>query len=381
MVFLLPATLGAAVVGRVTSAAGVAIEHARIRAEGGGETVFSDSSGRFRLAAEPPVELLVSHPRFKEKSVTVEPPLKPHELLVVLDAKQEIYEEIAVTANRGEDAYAPVSVSVAVIEPRAAMAALSGLVSEVAAVSENGQGGLFQSYSVRGVARGRVLTLLDGMRIVSERRAGVSASFVDPALIGSVDVLKGPSSTYYGSGALGGVVQLFPKDFGRLTLDTGLESQGSGLTHRYLAMGSGTKRWSLGLARRDADSSETPSGAELNSGFGQTSASSTVRWSRDNQDLRLTAIASLADEIGKSNTDFPLRTTSYPKETHLLLRLALQTGGGSTFDAWVHPQALETRVTESDGGRSEVDNESLGFGASWQSQSTFGEDLSARVGV
>lgn len=379
-ILLLPATLGAEVVGRVMSIGAVAVEHARIRAEPGGETVFSDSRGRFRLAVEPPLELLVSHPRFKDASVAIESPSSGDGVLVVLEVKQEIYEEIAVTANRGEDAFAPVSVSVAVVEPRPAMSSLSGLVSEVVAVSENGQGGLFQTYSVRGVARGRVLTLLDGMRIVSERRAGVSASFVDATLIRSVDVLKGPSSTYYGSGALGGVVQLFPKEFARLAVETGFESQGSGDAHRYLALGRGTERWSLGLARRDADSTETPSGTELNSGFAQTSASGLLRWGREEREFRLTTIVSVGDDIGKSNTDFPLRTTIYPEEEHLLLRLALQTGG-STFDAWVHPQSLETRVTETGGGRSEVANDSLDFGASWQSQRSFGDELGARFGA
>ena len=95
-----------------------------------------------------------------------------------------------ISATRGEDTnYAPVSVAAAVVSPddAAAPRTLTEMVSEVPAVAENGQGGMFQNYSVRGVSRQRVLTLVAGMRIVSERRAGVSASFVDPALMRSVD--------------------------------------------------------------------------------------------------------------------------------------------------------------------------------------------------
>ena len=75
---------------------------------------------------------------------------------------------------------------------------IADLVAEAPGVSQNGQGGLFQTYSVRGVSRQRILTLVEGMRIVGERRAGVSASFLDPLLLGSVEVVRGPSSTYWG---------------------------------------------------------------------------------------------------------------------------------------------------------------------------------------
>ena len=88
-------------------------------------------------------------------------------------------------------------------------------VVEIPGVSQNGQAGLFQVFSVRGVSRQRVLTMLDGVRLTSERRAGVSASFVDPLLLGELDVLRGPASTYYGSGALGGALQMLPRSFER----------------------------------------------------------------------------------------------------------------------------------------------------------------------
>ncbi len=376
--FFVPAASLAAVSGRVESAGGIPVEHARVRAEPGGETVFTDLDGRFLLAVELPVVLVVAHPRFKETSVELSGEEPVTALEIVLDAKQEIYEEIAVTANRGEDAYAPVSVSVTTIEPGTARHTLSELVSEVAGVSENGQGGIFQTYSVRGVARGRVMTLLDGMRIVSERRAGVSASFVDPALIRSVDVLKGPSSTYYGSGALGGVVQLFPREFERLSFEAGYETEGA---VRYLAVGGGAEGWSLGLARREADRAETPGGTELNSGFSQTSASGMRRWLWGEREARLTAIASLGDDIGKANTDFPVRTTVYPRETHVLLRLDVKTGTGSRADLWLHPHSLETRVTEASGRQSELDNTSFDLGASWQGERSLGAGLHARFGA
>ncbi len=185
----------ASVEGRVVSGRGMAVEHARVK-PAGGAAVFSGPGGGFHFpAAEPPVELVVSHPRFATRTVTVEDP-GPFE--IVLTVKQEYFEEIAVSANRGEENFSPVSISADVLRPEEAAAPpgrLTELVAELPGVAENGQGGIFQTYSIRGVARQRVLTLISGMRVVGERRAGVSASFLDPGLIGKVDVLRGPSST------------------------------------------------------------------------------------------------------------------------------------------------------------------------------------------
>ena len=103
------------------------------------------------------------------------------------------------TAAPGEDNFSPVSVDATVIEPEdlaAPPSTLTEMVAEAPAVSQNGQGGIFQTYSIRGVSRQRVMTLVSGMRIVGERRAGVSASFLDPRLMGRwmwCEVLPPPS--------------------------------------------------------------------------------------------------------------------------------------------------------------------------------------------
>ncbi|MBI4168863.1 MAG: TonB-dependent receptor [Acidobacteria bacterium] len=60
--------------------------------------------------------------------------------------------------------------------------------------------------SIRGLARGRTLVLLDGARVTAERRAGPSATFLDPFFLEGVEVSRGPGSVAYGSDALGGVI-------------------------------------------------------------------------------------------------------------------------------------------------------------------------------
>jgi outer membrane receptor protein involved in Fe transport len=62
--------------------------------------------------------------------------------------------------------------------------------------------------AIRGMARGRVLLLIDGARVTSERRAGPSATFLDPSSLDGIDVARGPGSVAYGSDALGGVISV-----------------------------------------------------------------------------------------------------------------------------------------------------------------------------
>jgi hemoglobin/transferrin/lactoferrin receptor protein len=62
--------------------------------------------------------------------------------------------------------------------------------------------------AIRGMARGRVLLLIDGARVTSERRVGPSATFLDPSALEGIDVARGPGSVAYGSDALGGVISV-----------------------------------------------------------------------------------------------------------------------------------------------------------------------------
>ena len=79
--------------------------------------------------------------------------------------------------------------------------------------------------SIRGLARGRTLVLIDNGRVTTERRVGPSATFVDPFMLESVEVSRGPGSVAYGSDALGGVIHIRTKrprtvSYTHLTLPT-----------------------------------------------------------------------------------------------------------------------------------------------------------------
>jgi outer membrane receptor protein involved in Fe transport len=60
--------------------------------------------------------------------------------------------------------------------------------------------------AIRGLARGRTSIVVDGARALTERRAGANAAFLDPAVVRTIEVARGPASVAYGSDAFGGIV-------------------------------------------------------------------------------------------------------------------------------------------------------------------------------
>lgn len=378
---------GEGVEGRVMSRGGIAIEHARVEVVEGGVELFTDARGTFRLECSLPCLLLVSHPRFDSEAVEVRTAGEP--LAISLSPKQALFEEIDVTAGRSGDHFAPLSVTSTVIHPEddpSAPSTLTEIVEGVAGVAENGQGGLFQVYSIRGISGHRVMTLIDGMPITSERRAGVSASFLDPLLIDSVDVLRGPSSTYYGSGALGGVVQIFPRRSSGFFLDTGYSGFGD---ERHLALGWGDhdekgNGWSFALAHRTADDDEAADGTALNNEFQQTSAVLARDWQTGDKAWQLVVVPTYGHDIGKPNTDFPDRVTDYPRERHLLAKIGVTSSNGWSAHLFAHPNDLETEVLRVGDRLSTVVNESLELGGSFLKEwagSSARSGVSGRIGV
>ena len=140
---------------------------------------------------------------------------------------------------------------------------------------------LGQSFNIRGVGapensgdQGRIILNIDGVQKFYEQYR-LGSFFSDPELFKRVEVLRGPaSSTLYGSGALGGVINFTTKDAsdfireggtGALRVKTTLESNGkSVLGSAVLAqrMGDNAEFLLMGNYRR-ADEFQTGHGVDL----------------------------------------------------------------------------------------------------------------------
>jgi iron complex outermembrane receptor protein len=286
-------------------------------------------------------------------------------------------EEVVVVAESEVIVLGPRGASTSVVDPAESggmSSSVSELVTELPGVSENGQGGLQQVVSIRGVSRHRIAYMLSGVRLVSERRAGVSFSFLEPLLMGSVQVLRGPATSFHGSGALGGVMQVTPAEFDGISFDSGYETNGD---ENYQLVGLGGDSWSAAIARRDAGDGEAADGSRLNTHFTLYSAVLKKEWKRGAWSYELLAVPSYAEDVGKSSSDFPDRIAGYPRERHGLLKLGVTAPSGWRLSTYIHAWDLETEVEES----ADVVNDSFDFGARWDRQSNLSNGISLQYGL
>lgn len=344
-------------VGVVRDPDGRAIPNATVTSSGIEAT--SGPNGTFRLAGlDLPAEVSFEKAGYHSTQLIIDRSPATVEM-VSLPA---VNDDIAVEARQGSrEQFAPVGFAASVLQESdrpVAPAALTDLVLAAPGVAENGQGGLFQVVSIRGLSRQRVLTRVAGIPVVAERRAGVSTSFVDPALLGDVAVVRGPAGVLYGTGVLGGVIEVWPRTEGSLRANLAWREGNDELA---ASVGGSLGDWSLALAHRQAGRDRDADGALLFSGFGQTSLSlqGTLGTTRP---LRLTAIASFADDIEKPNSLFPREVTIYPEERHLALRLAGEIDPSWSWSVHAHPNDLVTETTTAS-SRERVENDALDFGA------------------
>ena len=128
----------------------------------------------------------------------------------------EITVSASKTQERAIDALAPVSV--VTLEQIQGLQAnrLSDLFYNIPGVSMNDRGDdPSTAINIRGLQDfGRVAVVVDGAR-QNYQRSGHNANgsfFLDPELIGSLDVVRGPTANINGSGAIGGVASFRTKD-------------------------------------------------------------------------------------------------------------------------------------------------------------------------
>ncbi|RTE66312.1 TonB-dependent hemoglobin/transferrin/lactoferrin family receptor [Amphritea opalescens] len=118
--------------------------------------------------------------------------------------------KVVVNATRMEQDADDVSREVIVIDKEAIDSMQPQSVAEVLAnepniLIEGGSRPGYQSVNIRGLGGNQILQTVDGVR--QDFESGHRPSyFLDPILLKSVEVIKGPASSLWGSGALGGVV-------------------------------------------------------------------------------------------------------------------------------------------------------------------------------
>ena len=132
-----------------------------------------------------------------------------------------------------------------------------------------------QNPVLRGLKRESVVVMVDGIRVNSAQPQGALASFLDLGLLDRAEVVKGPGSVLYGSGAMGGVVNLLtpePRFTEQAELGGRFGASASSIDHGYsgalLLQGSNaTQGFVVGVAGRDVGNYKSPNGREKKTGY------------------------------------------------------------------------------------------------------------------
>ena len=230
-----------------------------------------------------------------------------------------------------------------------------------------GQGGMFQVVSVRGLSGWRVRSMLADIPIMTERRAGSSLSFIDPLFLDKVEIVKGSSSTQYGSGAIGGTVQLFPADFdgSRLTFNLDLNDLGQRV---FAASGNGDS--SLALSLHNQENVSDAKQQELFTGYEQASAMFHHHWQLEgDRDVSIFLLPSYSRDMGKSSVDFPdSRITTYLSEEHWLGYINVNDLDYGYLTLYFHDQTLVTEANRVAKRVNTVENASSAYGLYWRNE-------------
>lgn len=213
------------------------------------------------------------------------------------------------------------------------------LITRVPGVGATGQNGIFETFSIRGSGGNGILVVVGGMPVTAQRRAGVPVAFVEPALLGEINITRGPATVHFGPGALGGAISIEPRWFDRGTVAGGYANSGDEST---LLGGIGTESFSIAVSRHQAGDTESANGTPLNTSFERDSASIQYRTEIGDFTLDALLLPSRTENIGKSNSRYPVRDTTYPKDEHTLGRLRLRHDNGFEASLHAHDQSLRT---------------------------------------
>lgn len=303
----------------------------------------TDAQGRFTFAGGvPPFTIIVVGPRgeiYPAATVTVLPGSGP----LTIQLEPGLRESVTVSSGVAPNIEAPPAAATSVIgreeiEERRPEHLADALV-RTPGVQIRGEGPPAVPV-LRGLAGGRTLVLLDGVRVTAERRAGASGTFLDPFALGSIEVSRGPGSVAYGSDALGGIVHARPLDpaIGQPALRYEVSLSAGGVDRR--SAGVEITRDVFGGAflalvhGRDADDGEAGNGQRIpNSSYSDRGAA--LRFVRPAGAglIRVGLALDQARDTGAPAGDALVQPTYYPEENSERLTLGWDTNPSRGFDS------------------------------------------------
>ncbi|HCD15819.1 MULTISPECIES: TonB-dependent hemoglobin/transferrin/lactoferrin family receptor [Shewanella] len=311
---------------------------------------------------------------------------------VAEQVKTAEFDEVLVSATRIQEKVSESSRSAVVVGEEQLAEKQGDSVAEVLKTEANinianGPRASAQQVEIRGLSGQRVLQTIDGAR--QNTSAGHRGTFfMDPELLSSIEVVRGPASSLWGSGAIGGVVSQNTKS-AREMLDEG-QSFGGYLKQGYEANGQRSKSsgaiygakgsidWLLNGSYSDGDNIKAGNDNTLeNSASRSRSGLAKFGWQLDEaQRLQLSGrINEISEAVpsnpatGVSNSVPLVRRDS--KDSNLTLDYSLAPRGNALLDLdakfyWNKTDYDENRLTK--GQFDTTEYETLGFSIANRSQ-------------
>lgn len=230
----------------------------------------------------------------------------------------------------------------------------------LAVAADSAQG---QNPVIRGLKKESVVLLVDGVRLNSAQPAGAIASFLSLGLAERVEVVKGPASVLYGTGALGGVINVrLPQarfDAGtRLDAAASYDSASQGLRGTLVVNhAAGDHALMAGASLARIDDYRAPDGKVARSGYDSDSVIGQYRFRIDSASQLRVSVQQHSDRDawypGSTRpSPSPLvvsQTVHSPRQTRQLAELGYEWRGGGddqpvTLDARVYRQEMMRRI-------------------------------------
>ncbi len=345
--------------GKVLNLGGLPVSKAVVLHSPSGSSTLTDEGGLFTLVVpdDTRIRLEINHPDYIEQEVIVTSKNFDKRNIITLVPYIVQREEVVVTAMRHPESSASIPAAETVIPTEILEQEMAPNITEgisyLPGVSSMGAGGFSLVPNIRGLARRRVLILIDNARVTSDRRTGPNASFVDPKDIEKIEVLRSPSSVLYGSDAIGGVIHILTKKpslkdglHGRVNTKYGTINQEKGIGFSLEGSRKNTGFY-LSFQAGDAENYSSPNGEILQSQFTQGSLIGKISHVTERREVHLSFLGSRGYDIGKTNQTSSTKPTWYPNENQNYFQIhwlekGLGKGGELTFQAYFNPSFLET---------------------------------------
>ena len=230
----------------------------------------------------------------------------------------------------------------------------------IAISNDSAQG---QNPVLRGLGKESIVLLVDGMRFNAAQPAGAIASFMSLGLAERIEVVKGGASVLYGTGALGGAINVllpqatFKPGIG-IRAGASYDSASEGMRGTaVMNASSGDHALMLGTSLAKINDYDAPSGSVARTGYDSNSFIGQYRYRIDGQQqLRVSAQLHTDEDVWYPGSTRPhpsnplTRSTTVhsPEQSRRLLELGYsnKTGGDSpiNLDLRVYRQEMERQI-------------------------------------